>query len=263
MKDDKVKKEIFNSKIWREVAAVDNPFVAEKCFCSGYDVYSDLLSKASWFEYLYLMFKLEKPEGWKVDLLEKISIAVANPGIRDLSVRAAMSAGVGGSTSASVLMAALAVGAGQYSGAREVFAMVKSLECCQQDLAKWSEVVGDLKKDEVDGWPQMEHPPGFDPNGTSCAEPVKQVLSLCAQYEQAKSVRWIHGNRLELERMANMPLAMSCCASAALHDIGFDAEQSEIIYLMMRLPGAAAHALEQKAQGWKNYPFYLDKYVFD
>ena len=192
-----------------------------------------------------------------------MAIAVANPGIRDLSVRAAMNAGVGGSTSASVLMAALAVGAGQYGGAREIFAVVKNLECCQQDLDKWKEVVSDIKKNEIDGWPEMEHPPGFDPNSTVCAEPVKQVLSLCAQYEEAKSIRWMHSNRLALEDMATMPLAMTSVISAILHDIGFDAEQSEMIYLMMRLPGAAVHALEQKAQGWKNYPFYLDKYAFE
>ena len=29
-----------------------------------------------------------------------------------------------------------------------------------------------------------------------------------------------------------------------------------MMYLMLRLPGAAAHALEQKQIGWKKYPFF-------
>ena len=29
-----------------------------------------------------------------------------------------------------------------------------------------------------------------------------------------------------------------------------------MLYLMLRLPGAAAHAIEQKNMGWKKFPFY-------
>ena len=121
MEEDKDKLEVIHTKIWQEEATADNPFVADKCICSGFDVYGELLNQASWFEYVWLLFNLEKPEKWQVELLEKIAIAIANPGIRDHSVRAAMNAGVGGSTSASTLMAAIAVGAGQLNGAREIF----------------------------------------------------------------------------------------------------------------------------------------------
>ena len=107
MTDKNIKQEILNTSIWFEKAEEDNPFSAAECFCAGYDVYGDLLANASWFEYLYLMFKLEKPHSWQVNMLEKIAIAISNPGIRDHSIRAAMNAGAGGSTSASALMAAL------------------------------------------------------------------------------------------------------------------------------------------------------------
>ena len=121
MTAEKEKQEVIHTKIWREEPEPDNPFAAKKCFCAGYDVYDDLLGKASWAEYIYLLFKLEKPTAQQAKLLETIAVAIANPGIRDHSVRAAMNAGVGGSSSASALMAALAVGAGQYGGAREVY----------------------------------------------------------------------------------------------------------------------------------------------
>ena len=260
MAEEEPKKEVIHTKIWKEEPQQENPFIAEKYFCAGYDVYSDILAKASWPEYLYLLFKQDRPERWQAELLEKIAIAIANPGIRDHSVRAAMNAGVGGSTSASTLMAALAVGAGQLGGAREVFTSITFWQHCKQDLQKWNEVLSDLEKKEVDGWPAMEHPPGFDPHGVRCATPVQQLLNVCAEFKRAENTQWLRENRAQLESMTNMPLATTGVVSAALHDIDFSAEQSEMLFLILRLPGAAVHALEQRELGWKKYPFYLDKY---
>ena len=31
-----------------------------------------------------------------------------------------------------------------------------------------------------------------------------------------------------------------------------------MLYLMLRLPGAAVHALEQEKLGWRRYPFFND-----
>jgi citrate synthase len=44
-------------------------------------------------------------------------------------------------------------------------------------------------------------------------------------------------------------------AAAAFCDLGFDAQQGEMLYLLLRLPGAAAHALEQRL-AFKSFPFY-------
>lgn len=32
-----------------------------------------------------------------------------------------------------------------------------------------------------------------------------------------------------------------------------------MLFLLLRLPGAAAHSLEQKKLGWRKYPFFGDK----
>ena len=48
---------------------------------------------------------------------------------------------------------------------------------------------------------------------------------------------------------------MTGVAAAALFDLGFTAEQAEMLFLLLRLPGAAAHALEQQALGWRKFPF--------
>ncbi len=71
MEEDNNKAEVIHTEIWQEEASADNPFVAERCFCAGYDVYDELLNNASWFEYIWLLFRLERPEQWQIELLEK------------------------------------------------------------------------------------------------------------------------------------------------------------------------------------------------
>ncbi|MGH8610739.1 MAG: hypothetical protein ACREYF_01495 [Gammaproteobacteria bacterium] len=74
MKHDKVQ-EFIDSRIWSEEPEPDNPFSAARCYCSGYNVYGGLLRKASWFEYLYLLFKLERPTPELTRLLEGLVLA--------------------------------------------------------------------------------------------------------------------------------------------------------------------------------------------
>lgn len=254
------KQESLSTYIWQESSEEDNPFVANSCKCAGYDVYADILPNASWAEYLYLLFKLERPNQWQAILLEKISIAIANPGIRDHSVRAAMSASVGGSNSAASLMASLSVGAGKSGGARDVYEMLQCWQQCDLDLQKWTERIqaGDHLSTRPTVWQEREHFPGFDPNGTSCALPVKQVLQELVNYSQGTALEWLNQNRLRLENITDHPLSMTGVIAAAFHDLEMSADQAEMLFLLMRLPGAAAHALEQKQLGWKKYPFFAD-----
>ena len=256
---DKNKKEVIHTKIWWEEPEKDNPFAAKKCYCAGFDVYGDLLGKASWAEYLYLLFKLEKPNKAQANLLETIAVAIANPGIRDHSVRAAMNAGVGGSTAASALMAGLAVGAGQYCGAREVLLAMQIWEDCEQDLEKWeNRIINPPTEERIDTWAPIEHTPGFDPHGASCPTPVRQTLNYLGEISGPSSnLVWLKENRQILERHSNKPLTFVGVISAALCDLDFSPEQGEMLYLLLRLPGAAVHALEQRRYGWRKYPFFI------
>ena len=251
--------EQIHTKIWHEQSEDDNPFAAKRCLCAGYDVYADILPNASWSEYLYLLFKLQQPQNWQALLLEKIAIAIANPGIRHHSVRAAMSAAVGSSTSASSLMAALAVGAGKLDGAREIYNMLECWQDCQLDLTKWAQYIqqpSTLTRSDV--WGEMEHFPGFDPNGVACALPVKQVMAELTKYTQGSNLIWLAEHQHQLEALTGLPLAMSGVIAAAFKDLAMSPEQAEMLYLLLRLPGAAVHALEQREHGWKKYPFFAD-----
>ena len=254
-----MEKEVIHTKIWQEEPEADNPFAAAKCYCSGYDVYGEILEKSSWAEYLYLLFKLEKPQSWQTDLLEKIAIAIANPGIRDHSVRAAMNAGVGGSTSASALMAALAVGAGNLNGGHEIYCLMEWWHECGEDLQQWRTRMKELQKSKrATIWSEFDRVPGFDPHGVSCTTPTLQTLTVLEKISHKNALTWLRENRQTLEIVANSPLSMTSVIAAAYVDLELSAEQAEMIYLLMRLPGAAVHALEQKQMGWKKYPFFGD-----
>ena len=253
------KVEQITTQIWSEVAEEDNPFAAATCHCSGFDVYGDLLGKASYIEYLYLLFKLEPPALQQSKLLEGLAVALANPGPRDHSVRAAMNAGVGGSTRASALMAAVAVGAGNLGGGREVFNAVKCWEQCGGDLAAWEQIIKNPPVEErADVWLPMEHAPGFDPNGASCPTPVRQTLDYLVGVCSSTNLAWLKENRDVLEKFAQCPLAMSGVAAAVFYELELSPEHSEILYILLRLPGAAVHALEQEKLGWRRYPFFGD-----
>ena len=251
--------ETITTTIWRETAEGDNPFAAASCYCSGYDVYGDLLKHASFIDYLYLLFKLEQPNPQQSALLEGLAIALANPGLRDHSVRAAMSAGVGGSTHASALIAALSVGAGNLGGGREIFCAMDHWQRCGTSLEKWQQLIENPPLPErEDIWLPMEHAPGFDPNGISCATPVRQTLDHLVEVAGSPHLSWLQQNRQQLELFAESPLALSGVAAAALQDLEFSPDQGEMIYLLLRLPGAAVHALEQESHGWRKYPFFAN-----
>ncbi len=251
--------ENIHSKIWFEQPEHDNPFAAQSCYCRGYDVYDELLTRASWVEYLYLLFRGERPTARHARLLELLAIALANPGLRDHSVQAAMNAGVGGSSHAACLMAALAVGAGQLGGARDVFEAMRLHAAHGNDLERWMYALTNREADErADVWPVLEHPPGFDPNGVRCATPVLKTLNAFAANSPGTALRWVQEFRDALETAAAAPLAMSGVAAAALIDLGLRPEHGEMLYLLLRLPGAAVHALEQEETGYRNYPFHRD-----
>lgn len=253
------KKEKFHTRIWDEIAEPDNPFAAAACYCHGYDVYGDILGKASWIEYLYLLFCGERPSSQQSSLLEGMAIALANPGIREPSVHAAMSGGAGGSTSASCLMAALAVGAGQLGGAHEVYRAMEYWHHCGLDLKAWQIMLLNPPEEErSDVWLPMEHPPGFDPHGITCSTPIKQTLNYLTEHSPGEHLPWLHRQQNNLEQTINMPLAMTGVAAAGFMDLGLSTKQAEMLYLFLRLPGAAVHALEQEEYGWRRFPFFSD-----
>jgi len=255
MSNKKTKEQIL-TRIWLEEPEQDNPFATRAAYCHGYDVYGEMIGQTRWVEMLYLLFQGEAPVNWQMELLETMAVALANPGPRDQSVHAAMCGGVGGSTAAACLIAALAVGAGQFSGGHEVFLAMEIWNICGTDLDVWQRQFAAPADGKDSIWPTPEHPPGFDPHGVSTTTAVKQTLACLAGISVEPRLTWLNTNLSSLESVADRPLALSGVAAAAFSDLGFTPEQGEMLYLLLRLPGAAAHALEQGRYGPKKFPFF-------
>lgn len=244
------------TRIWQEEAEPDNAFASRIARCHGYDVYGDMLGRAHWADMVYLLFRGEAPSAAQAALLDGLAVALANPGPRDPSVHAAMCGGVGGSPLAACLIAALAVGAGQLAGGREVYLAMQRWDRCGTDIEAWRRDLARIPAVAVSNWPAEEHPPGFDPGGAATATPVRQTLACLSGMRAGERLPWLQSNLAALEAAAACPLALSGVAAAAFADLGFAPDEGEALHLILRLPGAAAHALEQQARGHKKFPFY-------
>jgi citrate synthase len=247
---------VIRTKIWKEEPEPDNPFATRAAYCRGYDVFGQMVGRTRWVEMLVLLFRPELPDTAALDMLEALAVALANPGPRDQSIHAAMCGGVGGSTAAASLIAALSVGAGRYRGARDVFDAMTAWQACGRDVAAWAAYARRDTRDEVDVWPPREHPPGFDPHGVSTATILCQLLETLAAIGGSPNLSWLAVHRKEVEAAVGLPFEMTGIAAAALADFGFTPAEGEMLYLLLRLPGAAAHALEQDGYGFQRFPFY-------
>lgn len=251
-----------HTRIWHEEPEPDNPFAARRARCHGYDVHGALVGRAGWADMVFLLFRGEAPMPAQRALLDALAVALANPGPRDPSVHAAMCGGVGGSTAAASLSAALAVGAGQCGGAREVFLVMGDWADCATDIAAWRQRLRQRQTQPIgesdDVWPVLEHLPGFDPHGSGTRTPgtVRDMLAALAAVSPGPRLPWLHVQRAALEDIAGMPIAATFVAAAAWADLGMDPAEGEMLHLLCRLPGAAAHALEQgRHYGFKRFPF--------
>ena len=249
-------RDLVHTSIWQDSPEADNPYATRSARCRGYDVHGDMVGRARWVEMLWLLMRPELPPAPTLDVLEALAVALANPGPRDPSVHAAMCAGVGGSPAASALIAALAVGAGRNGGAREVHDAMSMWRRCGPDLAAWRTYPALRAADAVEIFPDGAHVPGFDPHGVSTPLSVRQLSAALAGMDAGDGTRWLHAHLDQAAGTIGLPLAISGVAACVLHDLGFSPDEGEMLYLLLRLPGAAAHALEQQSVGFKHFPFY-------
>lgn len=248
--------ESIHTRIWQEEAEPDNPFATRAAYCRGYDVFGQMVGNTRWVEMLVLLLRDELPHAAALDMLEALTVALANPGPRDPSIHAAMCGGVGGSSAAASLIAALSVGAGRYRGARDVFDAMVAWEACGTNFGAWGDSVSKFPQEVEDTWPAREHPPGFDPYGVSIATTVRQLLEKLVQIGATPRLSWLVTYHQELQKILGLPLEITGIAAAAFADLGFKPNEGEMLYLLLRLPGAAAHAIEQEHYGHKQFPFY-------
>ncbi|MBY0237965.1 MAG: citryl-CoA lyase [Burkholderiaceae bacterium] len=249
-------RDLIHTAIWQEVPEPDNPYATRTAYCRGFDVYGEMTGNARWIDMLWLLFRPELPAPPTLAALEALAVALANPGPRDPSVHAAMCGGVGGSTAAAALIAALSVGAGRRGGARDVHDAIAMWRDCGADAAAWKHQADEPADTPIDVFPAGSCVPGFDPHGASVPHSVRQLLAAMDALAAGPCTAWLHAQLADVCDTVGLPLAVSGVAACVLFDLGFTPEEGEMLFLLLRLPGAAAHALEQKAGGFKQFPFY-------
>lgn len=245
------------SAIWNETPS-ENPYYASECTCHGYDVFGDILQNASLPEYLYLLLTGERLDPKQTLFFERVLIALAHPGMRDPSVRAAMNAGVGGSRAGAAMMAAIAVGAGQAGGAHELRLSLQICKKAKQSIPSWiAEFKNVLEDQECDVWLELETVPGFDPHQTTASPLTLQVLTYFASLAGPESqTAWLLQHYKELESNLNYGLNFIGTIAATLADLNISSEMAEYLFLFARLPGAATQAQEARELGFKKFPFF-------
>lgn len=252
--------EPITSDFWQEIAHPKDPFLANRMLCRGYDVFQQMLGRADLTDYLCLLLFGDKPTPRQKALINHLAIILGNPGPRDPSVRAAMTAAAGGSSPVSCLIAALACGSGNLGGSHEIQLIVDNMYQHERSINSWQ---GYLEQDfpivsslDQDVYTSIEHPPGFFDAHETSSDTVHQALASLSEIEDTHQLRWVKENFTPLTQAARCGMQMSFVAGAAFYDLKMTAEQSEFVYLLLRLPGALAHALEQRARGWRDYPFH-------
>lgn len=241
--------------IWAEEAEPDNPFAARVARCRGYDVFGEMLGRAGWADMLFLLFAGEAPGPAHKAVLEALAVALANPGPRDPAVHAAMCGGVGRAPAAACLIAALGVGAGRSGGAREVFRALQAWHKASGEPARLPQALDASTAPEVEVWPQEGLWPGFDPHTPASTLPVRQALEVLAGLSPGPALPGLLALRPALEETCGRGLTLTGVAAAAYFDLGLAPESGEMLHLLLRLPGAAVHALEQQKLGYKKFPF--------
>jgi len=248
----------FESNIWLDEPQDDDPFTAKASYCHGYDVFAQLIQKASFSDYILMLFTGSRPSREQSKLFETLAVAMANLGPRDAAVRASMNAAVGGAPAASSLIAALAVGAGQTGGARETYFLSQCFQKFGTDQQLWIKQLLKPNSNRLreDIWDEFEHSPGFRPHGVSCAKTLQQLLKALNNCGDFSTVKWLSDQRETLEQEINAPMGHTFVSAAVFFDLGLDPHQAEMCGLLLSLPGAAVHALEAKQQGWRKFPFF-------
>ncbi len=241
--------DVIHTRIWDETPDPRSPFLGQSVRLCGYDYYKDLLGHARWVEVVWLLFTGEAPTTERAALLERLAVALANPGPRDPSVHAAMCGGVGGSPPAASLVAALAVASGDHGGAGELRRAMSAWERIGEDADQLPAALAD-EADDRGLWP------GFSPMSHHTSHSVLECLATLGQAVLARRLSWLHQHASSLAQAAGYGLSLTGVAAAALTDLGLNPDQGEALFLLLRLPGTLAHAMEQSGKSHKQFPFF-------
>jgi citrate synthase len=258
-RDDQFTKKI-TTKIWCETPTIQNPYIAESCYCHGYNLL-ELMAKRSYPDVVFLLFKGELPTVEESQLFEKLMIAFVNPGPRHPATRAAMNAGVGKTDASHILPIGLTILGGEHLGASEVEPAIRWLrKHVRRSPAEVASELLNASSHEEEGDNHIapgfgSHYGGIDQIIASIAE---QLLTLPAA---GKIMRWADEFSRALAP-CNMGWLSTGLVAAILSDLGFQPRTGGGIFQIMSAPGLFAHGIEMANKPITAMPFPDDKDYF-
>jgi len=246
-----------SSKICFEQEKQDNPYVAEKRYIAGY-AHEDLITKRSYTDILFLMFKLELPTPQQQVLLETLMKYLITAGPRCPGTRAAMAIGISKVNPEHILpISAITLG-GEKSGAAEV---EKAYKFLSQNIDKSPQQV--LETLELSAQDSEYHPaPGFGQVYASVDPIVADFLHrLRENFADSRCIQWLDAfNQLLNDK--NIGVLDTGLAAAVFFELQLGARESVGLYQLLRAPGMLAHGMEQTHRPITDMPLLEDsKYV--
>ncbi len=229
------------TRIWQEEPLPDNPYLADKCRCHGYDIL-ELAKKRSFVDVLFLLFQGEVPNKIQAESLEMLMIALINPGPRHPATRASMNAAVSKARPAHILPVGLAVLSGAYLGGEEVTAAMKFFRKNYQKKAP--DVASELLSTFHSSEKNQHIAPGFGSrfNGID-PMPMKTATLLSELPAAGDAIKWGQ-NFVEAIIAQGMGWLDTGLAAAVLCDLGFHPRAGAGLFQILRAPGILAHGLE-------------------
>lgn len=241
------------TRIWDEEPTADNPYLAEKSRCHGYDIL-ELAQHRSFAEVLFLLFSGELPTDEQAGLLETLMIAFINPGPRHPATRAAMNTGVGKSRPVHILPIGLSVMGGAHLGGEETEAAMRYLRKHQRidPQAHAEELLAENQRPVEGDWHII---PGFGSRyGGIDPLPRKVALILKESPGCGKSIRWgnAFSNRVKPVGLGWLTPGI---VAAVLCDLGFHPRSGGGLFQLISAPGILAHGLEMANKPINAMPF--------
>jgi citrate synthase len=248
--------EKFRTKIWKEIAAAENPYIAERVLCHGYDLL-ELTRKRSYVDVIFLLFLGELPGDGERELLESLMIGLCNPGPRHNATRAAMVTGAGKTESSHILPISLSILSGAYLGAGEVQSSMrflrKEMNNRPGDVA--IRIAECLSCNHI---PHSEVSPGFGSVYSGIDRVTQSLASDITKKKRAgDALRWgaEFADDLIKHGYGWLPPGL---AAAAFIDLGLNSLSAAGMFQLISAPGLLAHGLEMCSKPESPAPFLDD-----
>lgn len=248
-----------STKIWKEEPSPDNPYLAARHLCHGYD-HMELLKHRSFVDVFFLLFRGELPSSEQSMLLEKLMISYINPGPRHPAAQAAMNAALSKTQNAHIVPIATSINSGSHMGATEVEQAMRFIHSnLYKDIKLVVKELLDKATPPKEG--DWHIASGFGSRFGSIDRYQTTIINelLKASKSTNDHMQWAINFSKEIHKK-NQGLLAPGVIAAALCDLGFHPREGAGIYQIISAPGLFAHGIEMANKPLTAMPFLDDEH---